>query len=98
MIGLIAWKAPWFELLEGVAMLTVAALKELTNLQTLDLAGNQIADVGPLAGLTNLQYLELSRNQVASAALRCSTSAEVRCSPVSAMTRAWWYAGRLTKS
>ncbi|HEY3674222.1 MAG TPA: low temperature requirement protein A [Acidimicrobiia bacterium] len=26
LIGLIAWKAPWFELLEGVAMLTVAAL------------------------------------------------------------------------
>jgi low temperature requirement protein LtrA len=25
-IGLVAWKAPWFELLEGVAMLTVAAL------------------------------------------------------------------------
>lgn len=25
-IGLIAWKVPWFELLEGVAMLTVAAL------------------------------------------------------------------------
>jgi hypothetical protein len=26
LIGLVAWKAPWFELLEGVAMLTVAAL------------------------------------------------------------------------
>ena len=25
-IGLVAWKVPWFELLEGVAMLTVAAL------------------------------------------------------------------------
>jgi ABC-type transport system involved in cytochrome c biogenesis permease subunit len=25
-IGLVAWKAPWFELVEGVAMLTVAAL------------------------------------------------------------------------
>jgi low temperature requirement protein LtrA len=25
-IGLVAWKAPWFELLEGVAMLTVVAL------------------------------------------------------------------------
>jgi low temperature requirement protein LtrA len=25
-IGVVAWKAPWFELLEGVAMLTVAAL------------------------------------------------------------------------
>jgi low temperature requirement protein LtrA len=26
LVGLIAWKAPWFELLEGVAMLTVTAL------------------------------------------------------------------------
>jgi low temperature requirement protein LtrA len=26
LIGLVAWRAPWFELLEGVAMLTVAAL------------------------------------------------------------------------
>ena len=26
LIGLVAWKAPWFELLEGVAMLTVVAL------------------------------------------------------------------------
>jgi hypothetical protein len=25
-IGFVAWKVPWFELLEGVAMLTVAAL------------------------------------------------------------------------
>jgi hypothetical protein len=25
-IGLVAWQVPWFELLEGVAMLTVAAL------------------------------------------------------------------------
>jgi low temperature requirement protein LtrA len=25
-IGVVAWKAPWFELLEGVAMLTIAAL------------------------------------------------------------------------
>ncbi len=25
-IGFVAWQAPWFELLEGVAMLTVAAL------------------------------------------------------------------------
>ena len=25
-IGIVAWQAPWFELLEGVAMLTVAAL------------------------------------------------------------------------
>jgi hypothetical protein len=26
LIGFVAWRAPWFELLEGVAMLTVAAL------------------------------------------------------------------------
>jgi ABC-type transport system involved in cytochrome c biogenesis permease subunit len=25
-VGFVAWKAPWFELLEGVAMLTVVAL------------------------------------------------------------------------
>jgi hypothetical protein len=25
-VGFVAWQVPWFELLEGVAMLTVAAL------------------------------------------------------------------------
>ena len=44
------------------------------NLQSLDLAGNQIRDLTPLKGLTHLQYLELSNNQVAKRTLAGLTS------------------------
>ena len=61
--------------LEDVAYLTrlkaaakniysLAGLKHLTTLQTLDLHTNQITDVGPLAGLTTLQTLDLHNNQI----------------------------------
>jgi len=43
-------------------------LKDLTNLQSLNLAANKISNVGPLAGLSRLQYLELSDNQVSDVA------------------------------
>ena len=39
-------------------------LANLTNLHTLNLHNNQIADVGPLANLTNLQTLHIGRNQI----------------------------------
>jgi len=46
-------------------IVSVAPLKDMPILQTLDLSGNQIVDISPLAGLVKLQRLELSNNQVA---------------------------------
>ena len=45
-------------------MTDLSPLKDLQNLQSLDLSGNQIVDLGPLAGLTRLQYLNLAENRV----------------------------------
>ena len=43
---------------------SLAGLKHATALDTLNLWGNQIADLSPLAGLTSLTYLNLGDNQV----------------------------------
>jgi Leucine-rich repeat (LRR) protein len=39
-------------------------LKDLANLQSLDLANNEIKDITPLAKLKSLQYIELSGNKI----------------------------------
>lgn len=39
-------------------------LKDLANLQSLDLAQNEIKDLTPLSGLKMLQYIELSGNKI----------------------------------
>jgi internalin A len=39
-------------------------LKDLANLQSLDLAENTIKDITPLAGLKSLQYIKLSGNKI----------------------------------
>ena len=39
-------------------------LKDLANLQSLDLAQNEIKDISPLAGCKALQYIELSGNKI----------------------------------
>jgi len=48
-----------------ILMSDLSALRELTSLTTLDLAGARVTDLGPLAGLP-LRYLDLSSNQVES--------------------------------
>ncbi|MFA6112071.1 MAG: leucine-rich repeat domain-containing protein [Candidatus Latescibacterota bacterium] len=42
----------------------LTGIEALHGLRTLDLAGNQIVDLGPLAALDTLQLLDLSRNKV----------------------------------
>ena len=44
---------------------SLAGLEHATALDTLNLWGNQIADLSPLAGLTQLTHLNLGHNQVA---------------------------------
>ena len=44
---------------------SLAGLQHFTNLKSLNLMENQIADVGPLAGLTKLKSLSLKHNQIA---------------------------------
>jgi hypothetical protein len=56
----------WRELPAGVKahILDAKPLEALTNLQTLDLSGTQVADPRPLKSLTNLRSLDLSRTRV----------------------------------
>ena len=42
----------------------LAPLAKLTNIEKLDLQGNDIVDVGPLEGLNKLTYLNLASNQI----------------------------------
>jgi len=53
----------------------LTGLEYCSNLQWLDLRGNQIVDVSPLAGLTNLQWLYLRGNQITDV----SSLAELKC-------------------
>ena len=45
-------------------IIDLTGLEHATNLQTLNLYGNRIVDVGPLLGLTNLQELRLGANPI----------------------------------
>lgn len=46
----------------------LSGLDKCTNLQLINLAGNEIVDVTPLKALANLQSLDLSKNKIADAA------------------------------
>ena len=46
----------------GIARLE--GLEDAVNLRSLDLGGNEIADITPLAGLTNLTDLDVVRNEL----------------------------------
>ena len=65
----LTWEAMQ-ELLDVVAwdsnITHLNGLQHATNLEILDLTGNQISDLGPLVGLTNLRVLSLERNRIKS--------------------------------
>jgi len=50
--------------LENNEIADLAPIKDLKQLQSVNLAGNHIESIEPMAALTGMQYLELSRNKV----------------------------------
>jgi len=74
-------------------------LKDLANLQSLDLAQNEIKDIAPLAGCKALQYIELSDNKIekidalkeltALNSLYLGNNKIEDISPLAGLTKAW---------
>jgi internalin A len=74
-------------------------LKDLANLQSLDLAQNEIKDISPLAGCKALQYIELSDNKIekidalkeltALNSLYLGNNKIEDISPLAGLTKAW---------
>src|SRR5262245_19739898 len=50
---------------KGKGIRDLTGLEKCLNLQSLDLANNEVADLAPIKGLTHIQSLDLAQNKIA---------------------------------